>query len=257
MWRAPVSRRYAARDPIGINSLYWGTGLDGSTWFASEAKPLVQAGCIDVAMFPPGHYYSSTSGDARKAGRAGQLVRYYKDVDHTSLARLANVLRAVLPMSGLLAEEKEKGGGAVEETEAEEKEADAADNSDEGAEQSQADLEGKKLYKYEDIFKITDTHGFGEIVFEEFIHILKIFQLHPKHMSETEALHLFARYDDGDGNVSFDEYMGMMERIEERYCLGVLVKIGWDMRKLMKGFVLAVLCLLLLFFFIDYMAFIP
>ena len=87
-------------------------------------------------------------------------------------------------------------------------------------------------------------------MFEEFIHILKIFQLHPKHMSETEALHLFARYDDGDGNVSFDEYMGMMERIEERYCLGVLVKIGWDMRKLMKGFVLAVLCLLLLFFFI-------
>ena len=32
---------YAARDPIGVNSLYWGTGLDGSTWFASEAKPLV------------------------------------------------------------------------------------------------------------------------------------------------------------------------------------------------------------------------
>jgi hypothetical protein len=29
---------YAARDPIGVNSLYWGTGLDGSTWFSSEAS---------------------------------------------------------------------------------------------------------------------------------------------------------------------------------------------------------------------------
>eukprot|EP00308_Calcidiscus_leptoporus_P021483 CAMPEP_0119355048 /NCGR_PEP_ID=MMETSP1334-20130426/3960_1 /TAXON_ID=127549 /ORGANISM="Calcidiscus leptoporus, Strain RCC1130" /LENGTH=629 /DNA_ID=CAMNT_0007368771 /DNA_START=16 /DNA_END=1905 /DNA_ORIENTATION=- len=59
---------YAARDPIGINSLYMGTGLDGSTWFSSEAKPLVAAGCIDVAIFPPGHYYSSNDG---------HLVKYY------------------------------------------------------------------------------------------------------------------------------------------------------------------------------------
>ena len=34
---------YAARDPVGVNSLYYGTGLDGSMWFASEAKPLVAA----------------------------------------------------------------------------------------------------------------------------------------------------------------------------------------------------------------------
>merc|ERR1719502_2209293 len=68
---------YAARDPIGVNSLYWGIGLDGSTWFASEAKPLVSAGCIDIQMFPPGHYYHSTGGDSRKAGRQGSLHRYY------------------------------------------------------------------------------------------------------------------------------------------------------------------------------------
>jgi len=60
---------YAARDPIGINSLYMGTGIDGAKWFASEAKPLVTAGCIDVETFPPGHYYSSTTGE---------LVEYYK-----------------------------------------------------------------------------------------------------------------------------------------------------------------------------------
>ena len=53
---------YAARDPIGVNSLYMGTGLDGAKWFASEAKPLVAAGCIDVETFPPGHYYSSKKG---------------------------------------------------------------------------------------------------------------------------------------------------------------------------------------------------
>jgi len=60
---------YAARDPVGVNSLYMGTGLDGSTWFSSEAKALVAGGCIDVSVFPPGHYYSSTTG---------QLTQYYK-----------------------------------------------------------------------------------------------------------------------------------------------------------------------------------
>jgi len=79
---------YAARDPIGVNSLYWGTGLDGSTWFASEAKPLVRAGCIDVEAFPPGHYYSSTGNQDRKAGREGRLERYYNpkwyDVAHAT-----------------------------------------------------------------------------------------------------------------------------------------------------------------------------
>ena len=95
---------YAARDPIGVNSLYWGTaalskcslgssrarllrllrarlsapatplprvlelaastvaddaafdhigtGLDGATWFSSEAKALVTGGCINIEMFP-------------------------------------------------------------------------------------------------------------------------------------------------------------------------------------------------------------
>uniref|UniRef100_A0A7S2E451 asparagine synthase (glutamine-hydrolyzing) n=1 Tax=Haptolina brevifila TaxID=156173 RepID=A0A7S2E451_9EUKA len=60
---------YAARDPIGVNSLYMGTGLDGSTWFSSEAKPLVAAGCLDVSVFPPGCYWTS---------KTGELVEYYK-----------------------------------------------------------------------------------------------------------------------------------------------------------------------------------
>jgi len=79
---------YAARDPVGVNSLYWGTGLDGATWFASEAKPLVTAGCLDVEMFPPGHYYTTTGSQARLAGRNGRLVKYYNpewaDVAHAT-----------------------------------------------------------------------------------------------------------------------------------------------------------------------------
>ena len=59
---------YAARDPVGVNSLYYGTGIDGSMWFASEAKPLVSGGCIDIETFPPGHYYSS---------KDGKLTQYY------------------------------------------------------------------------------------------------------------------------------------------------------------------------------------
>jgi len=60
---------YAARDPIGVNSLYLGTGIDGSMWFSSEAKPLVAAGCIDVDVFPPGHYWTSATGE---------FTEYYK-----------------------------------------------------------------------------------------------------------------------------------------------------------------------------------
>jgi asparagine synthase (glutamine-hydrolysing) len=71
---------YAARDPIGVNSLYTGTGLDGSMWFASEAKPRVAAGCIDVSTFPPGHYYSS---------KEGKMTKYYNPTWTTTRGAVA------------------------------------------------------------------------------------------------------------------------------------------------------------------------
>eukprot|EP00882_Tetradesmus_deserticola_P028700 GHRQ01031975.1.p1 GENE.GHRQ01031975.1~~GHRQ01031975.1.p1 ORF type:complete len:321 (+),score=120.29 GHRQ01031975.1:138-1100(+) len=49
---------YAARDPIGITSLYIGWGKDGSVWVASEMKCLKDE-CLKFQQFPPGHYYSS------------------------------------------------------------------------------------------------------------------------------------------------------------------------------------------------------
>jgi asparagine synthase (glutamine-hydrolysing) len=57
---------YAARDPVGVNSMYYGRGVDGSTWFASEVKPLVAGNCISIEAFPPGHYYTSKTGTFTK-----------------------------------------------------------------------------------------------------------------------------------------------------------------------------------------------
>ncbi len=54
----------AARDPIGIRPLFYGTLDDGSVIFASEAKNLVGL-CKEVCPFPPGHYYAF-----------GKFVRY-------------------------------------------------------------------------------------------------------------------------------------------------------------------------------------
>ncbi len=57
----------AARDPIGVKPLYYGTDEDGAIWFASEMKALADQ-CISLAAFPPGHYYTPETG----------FVEYYK-----------------------------------------------------------------------------------------------------------------------------------------------------------------------------------
>ncbi len=54
----------AARDPIGIRPLFYGTMADGSMVFASEAKNLVGL-CEKITPFPPGHYWAG-----------GKFVRY-------------------------------------------------------------------------------------------------------------------------------------------------------------------------------------
>lgn len=50
----------AARDPIGICSMYIGWHHDGSTWFASEMKALED--CTLVREFPPGHHWRKEKG---------------------------------------------------------------------------------------------------------------------------------------------------------------------------------------------------
>lgn len=54
------SRIIAARDPIGITTLYqgWSSERPGAVFFASELKALVDD-CDKIISFPPGHVYDS------------------------------------------------------------------------------------------------------------------------------------------------------------------------------------------------------
>jgi asparagine synthase (glutamine-hydrolysing) len=54
------SRLIAARDPIGITTLYqgWSSDRPGVVYFASELKALVDE-CDKIISFPPGHVYDS------------------------------------------------------------------------------------------------------------------------------------------------------------------------------------------------------
>ncbi|GIL60360.1 hypothetical protein Vafri_14975 [Volvox africanus] len=58
---------YAARDPLGVTCMYIGWGRDGSVWLSSEMKCLKDE-CARFQQFPPGHYYSS---------KTGEFVRYF------------------------------------------------------------------------------------------------------------------------------------------------------------------------------------
>ena len=63
------SRLIAARDPIGITTLYqgWSSSNPGAVYFASELKALMGE-CDKIISFPPGHVYDSAHG---------QTTRYY------------------------------------------------------------------------------------------------------------------------------------------------------------------------------------
>jgi asparagine synthase (glutamine-hydrolysing) len=54
------SRIIAARDPIGVTTLYqgWSSTRPGLVWFASELKAIVDD-CDTIISFPPGHIYDS------------------------------------------------------------------------------------------------------------------------------------------------------------------------------------------------------
>merc|ERR1719199_765231 len=78
---------YAARDPIGVASMYMGWGSDGSVWFASEMKTLIHD-CKKITQFPPGHYWSH---------KTKSLHRYYSpkwfDVAHAQEGLNLDVIR--------------------------------------------------------------------------------------------------------------------------------------------------------------------
>ncbi len=51
----------AARDPIGVKPLYYGTDKSGKMYFASEMKAIADQ-CSEMEAFPPGHYYTPQTG---------------------------------------------------------------------------------------------------------------------------------------------------------------------------------------------------
>lgn len=66
------SRLIAARDPIGITTLYYGRSskVPGAIWISSELKAL-EGECDEIHGFPPGHYYDSSKPEGQ------ELQRYY------------------------------------------------------------------------------------------------------------------------------------------------------------------------------------
>jgi asparagine synthetase B (glutamine-hydrolysing) len=59
-----LDRTIAARDPIGITTLYqgWSSEQPGTVYFASELKSLHPV-CDKIESFPPGHVYDSATGE--------------------------------------------------------------------------------------------------------------------------------------------------------------------------------------------------
>ncbi|KAI8366785.1 asparagine synthase [Radiomyces spectabilis] len=61
------NRIIAARDPIGITTLYygWDSKMPGTVYFASELKALNEE-CDKILAFPPGHVYDSETGETTR-----------------------------------------------------------------------------------------------------------------------------------------------------------------------------------------------
>ncbi|RCH79921.1 asparagine synthetase, partial [Rhizopus stolonifer] len=62
-----LNRVIAARDPIGITTLYygWNSKMPGTVYFASELKSLNED-CDKILAFPPGHIYDSDTNETQR-----------------------------------------------------------------------------------------------------------------------------------------------------------------------------------------------
>ena len=91
LWDGEGRRLIAARDPIGIRPLYYGSTPQGGMLFASEPKNLV--GLVDqILPFPPGHYYVD-----------GAFVRY-ADAAHVDQFQMVSEAEAERHLHDLLVE---------------------------------------------------------------------------------------------------------------------------------------------------------
>jgi len=80
----------AARDHIGITSLYVGWGIDGSLWFSSELKAIA-VDCARLEQFKPGHCWSSKKGDYEQWYQPTWLTRTTLPSDPCDYSKLRAV----------------------------------------------------------------------------------------------------------------------------------------------------------------------
>lgn len=96
-----------ARDPLGIKPLYYGYGPDGTLYFASEIKGLLQ-GTSDVREFPNGHVFRSDVGfrpydDVRPpASRVGEPAEAVQRVQAALESAVRKALVADVPVGAFL-----------------------------------------------------------------------------------------------------------------------------------------------------------
>jgi len=176
-------------------------------------------------------------------GDVGGLVTSVSTLVHVDAQlthRLYGVLKAILPMSGLVSEVTAAG----EETETSERKHDsmaAAAGIDPEAEEEQ-------LLEYDHIFRIADRDGTGQLAFAEFLETFRIIGVN---MSETRALYMYSKFDeDCSGLVDYQEFKAMMEYYEEYFSTKLIKSIGYDFKRLMTALVGGVAVLLVLFIFI-------
>jgi asparagine synthase (glutamine-hydrolysing) len=95
LWDKAKARVIIARDPIGVVPLYWGHDKQGRLCVASEMKSLSDT-CADVAQFPPGHWYESSTNTLTKYyDRPWREYEAVQGVD-VSLAELREAFEAAV-----------------------------------------------------------------------------------------------------------------------------------------------------------------
>lgn len=81
VYDAESGKIFAARDQMGISSMYIGYGKDGSVWFASEMKVFANNPLIETYdIFPPGHIY--TGGPEGKGFERWYSPRWMMDEEY-------------------------------------------------------------------------------------------------------------------------------------------------------------------------------
>ena len=85
---------FAGRDPIGVRSMYIGTGANKSIYICSEMKG-IHAFCADIQPFPPGHYWEKNNQHESKFHQFyHQLYPLIQDSEKEIMCNIRTLLTA-------------------------------------------------------------------------------------------------------------------------------------------------------------------